>query len=104
MGEVKDSLLFVGAEDEIEQLRPSQDLPFLIPLYNLEFWTNLPESGWKSIFGKVSTANSFLGSYLSIFLPLFFGFVIIFVILLLLYIREIRNNSKDDSYEGINDK
>lgn len=99
--EIKDSLLFVGAEDKLEQLRPSADLPFLVPLYNLEFWTKLPEKGWKSIFGKVGSANSFLDSYLTIFLPLFFGFLVIFVILLLLYLREVKKGKTDDEYEKI---
>lgn len=99
--EVRDSLLFVGAEEQLEQLRPSPDLPFLVPLYNLEFWTNLPESGWKSIFGKVGTANSFLDSYLKIFLPLFFVFLLVFVVLLLLYLREVKQGKKDDEYDRI---
>lgn len=99
--EIAESLLFVGAEDQLERLRPAPDHPFVVPLYNLEYWTNLPEIGWKAIFGKVGTANSFLDSYLKIFVPLFFVFVLLAAGLLLLYLCEVRRAQKDDEYERV---
>jgi hypothetical protein len=92
--EIKENLLFVGAEEELDALRPSQDLPFIIPLYNLEFWTNLPQSGWESIFGKVSSANSFLEKYLSIFLPLFLVFLLACLLFIYLFTKEMKKGSE----------
>ena len=99
--EITDCLLFVGAENELDPIRPEEGMPFIIPLYNLEFWTNLPEKGWKSIFGKVSTANSFLDKFFAIFVSLFIIFFVIFVLFVVLFRREVNQTKKDDEYEKI---
>ena len=99
--EITDSLLFVGVEKELDPIRPEEGMPFVVPLYNLEFWTNLPEKGWKSIFGKVSTANSFLDKFFAIFVSLFIIFFVIFVLFVVLFRREVNQTKKDDEYEKI---
>ena len=99
--EITENLLFVGAEEELELLRPDPNLPFVFPLYNLEFWTNLPQSGWDSIFGKVGTANSFLDKYFTIFVPLFLVFLVVCVLLFIMFGRELKKTKKDDEYEKI---
>jgi hypothetical protein len=99
--EIHEDLLFVGAEDEILGLRQDPELPFLVPLYNLDFWTNLPEKGWKNIFGKVSMANTFLEKYFAIFVSLFIVFLCIWLLLVYLFRREVLKTKKDDEYEKI---
>ena len=96
--EIKDTLLFVEAEQELDPIRPAEGMPFVVPLYNLEYWTNLPEKKWKTIFGKVSTANSFLEKYFAIFVSLFIIFLVIFILFVVLFRREVKQIQKDDEY------
>lgn len=99
--EIKEDLLFVGAEEAILGLRQDPDLPFIVPLYNLEFWTKLPQKGWKNIFGKVSTANTFMDKFYVVFVCLFLVFLFIGLALVYLLNREIRITKKDDEYERV---
>ena len=92
--EIKNTLLFVGAESHLEQLQPMSDLPFLVPLYNLVFFADVPKSEWSSLFGYITSANWFLSHFWLIFLPLFLVSLVIFVILLLLYLRKAKQQVK----------